>query len=521
MVKYVEFKLIFIFGLENIINMAVITRIFSFRFASNPVSLTRQPASALLAAFVLVALAGPVFGGDVSKAVAKDNVPLQSSSIWNKPAWLTEVSLGIKECYDDNVYLSGVSHGDLPATYTVPGGSVAALENHSSWITTLSGKINLDFAPLIGNGKVLQSLSLGYAPDFVIYQNAPAENDNLQRFTAAIKGKTGDFSFNLDEAFTYINGSRYGPTYPGVLMSAYSTAAVRERRNQCQERANILLQYDHDKWFARPVATLLFYDMNTFQFLTKGYQNYINRYDVNGGADIGYKVFPKFALTVGYRYGHQEQAEFSFAPACVTLLGDQTLAAHSPNDYQRILFGFEGTPWKWLSVKFQGGPDFRNFASSAPLNDKNPISYFGEGSLTASVTRNDSITFKYKQWEWVSSTGLTPYFDSNFDLAYTRKISKALSLTLGARAMGSDYNPNNVSATDAKILGQRMDRNDWEYTFSVGAQYVFNSSLSVNLGYAYNLGISAQEGLTGSALTQYNPRSFDDQVVSLGATVKF
>src|ERR1035437_1165218 len=47
------------------------------------------------------------------------------------------------------------------------------------------------------------------------------------------------------------------------------------------------------------------------------------------------------------RPGLPQEEQYSFSPYS------------SPNDYQRVLFGLEGSPWRWLDVKFQGGPDFR------------------------------------------------------------------------------------------------------------------------------------------------------------------
>ena len=44
---------------------------------------------------------------------------------WQKPVWLTDLSLGVKESYDDNVFVSGVTPNNLPP-YVTPPGSVAA-----------------------------------------------------------------------------------------------------------------------------------------------------------------------------------------------------------------------------------------------------------------------------------------------------------------------------------------------------------------------------------------------------------
>jgi hypothetical protein len=472
---------------------------------------------AILSGLATLASTTPAFAGEVAGTDKEINAPLEPSPIGEKPAWLTDLSVGAKESYDNNVFLSGADSTFLPA-FSVPFGSVAALKNVSSWITTISPKIGFDFVPLFGDRNVLQTLTLGYAPDFNIYHNAQSESNDVHRFTAAIKGRLEAISFNLDDAFTYIHGSKFGPVYPGDFLSAFATAADRERREQTQERANISIQYDRENWFVRPTATLLDYNLDTAQIFLEGYQNYVSRYDVNGGLDIGRKIQPQFALTVGYRYGHQYQQEFEFAPFYPAI---GIAAAHSTNDYQRVLFGFEGNPWKWLSVKFQIGPDFRSFGPSTPVDNKSPVTYYGEGTLTATLTPKDTIAFRYKQWEWVSCVGLVPYFDSTFDLTYSRKMTDALTVSIGTRALGADYNPNNVSCQDAGLLGERCMRNDWEYTVSAGVQYAFNPHFSATCSYSYDLGVNEQGGLSGPSSWTYDHRSFDHQLVSLGATIKF
>ena len=103
----------------------------------------------------------------------------------------------------------------------------------------------------------------------------------------------------------------------------------------------------------------------------------------------------------------------------------------SPNDYQRVLLGLEGRPWKWLEVKIQGGPDFRSYEGDSathitPVNDLNPVKYYGEALLIAKLTAADTLTFKYKQWQWLSTLGKVPYFDSTYDLSYHRKLTSKL-----------------------------------------------------------------------------------------------
>ena len=50
-----------------------------------------------------------------------------------KPAWLQEISLSVKESYDNNVFYS----------------DVGSTRNRSSWITTVNPRIGVNLAPLV------------------------------------------------------------------------------------------------------------------------------------------------------------------------------------------------------------------------------------------------------------------------------------------------------------------------------------------------------------------------------------
>ena len=449
--------------------------------------------SSLITASVILPLA--------SVALAAESPATAVSAGWQKPAWLTDLSVGAKESYDDNVLLVADKNPGMSA--------------QSSWVTTVSPKVGFNFAPLLGTQKTLQTLSLVYAPDFAIYHDASLESYNAHKIANAIKGKTGDFSFSLDNAFLFNDGDSQGPTYAldqsSVALdqadknrSAYATAAARERREQIQDRATVTLQYDVDKFFVRPTASLLFYDLmtdwhNTSKAPYKGYQNYADRADVNGGADLGYKVTKDLAVTVGYRYGHQYQQAYTANVDSATY--------QSSSDYQRILVGVEGKPLKWLTVKLAGGPDFRDYNSVAPVNDKHGVTYYGEGVLTATLTPSQTLSFTFKQWRWVSSTGKIPYFDSTYALAYHWNATKQLGLDLGAKFLDSDYTCGNVSSSQ---------RNDAVYVLSAGASYAFTPHFSASLGYTCNLGRNLQDNATYAAY-----REFDQNVVSLSAQYKF
>ncbi len=419
----------------------------------------------------------------------------------SKPDWLTDCSVGIKESYDNNVFLSGVNN---PPPYKVPAGSVAALKDCYSWITTISPKVGVNLSPLAGTTNV-PVLGLVYSPDLAIYHNQTSESFNAQRVLATIKGNPEPVSFSGDNNFTYIDGSGMGPFYPGNQLSAFATVADKERRRQINDRANVSVQLNQDHWFVRPVASLLYYNMmtellNTGVPANVGYQNYCDRYDVNGGADFGYKVAPQLALTLGYRYGHQYQQQYSFSPYS------------SSSDYQRLLAGIEGNPWTWLTVKIQGGPDFRNYQGDSathttPVDDLHPVTYYDEASLTANFAPDNTLTFKTKSWQWVSCLGKTPYFDSTYELAWHRQLAKKLGFDLGGKILDWDFTSGNLKT---------CRRNDLEYVASAGLGYAVNSHISVTLACSLNWGINAE-----SDVSNPGARQFDQQVISLGTQWKF
>jgi len=442
-----------------------------------------------------------------SAALAAETPAANISSNWQKPSWLTDLSLGVKESYDDNVLL-------------VSGEGLAP---KSSWVTTLSPKVGINFAPLLGNQNTLRILSFNYSPDFNFYHGAPSQNYDAHKIGDTIKGQVGNFSFSLDNAFLYNDGAHQTPIYALNQISGaganqfdqfrnnFAQMVPRERMAQIQERSTVVLRYDWDKIFIRPVASLLDYKMltdwhNTGAAPWKGYQNWVDRSDVNGGVDFGYDLTSKLAATLGYRYGSQYQQQFS---AAVT--SDRH---YSSSDYQRVLLGLEGKPWKWLDVKLAGGPDFRNYNSMAPVADHHPVKYYGEAALTATLSPSQTLTFNYRQVQWVGSTGKVPEFDSDYGLTYHWSATTQLGLDLGGKVREADYTQGNDTAGTAPSR-----RDDMEYELSAGVTYAFNTHFSASLAYTYDLGDNALNNLPANLAPSY--RSFEHQVVSLGLQYKF
>lgn len=443
----------------------------------------------------LAALGGAVIFSSSILATAGESKPVsvESASVWEKPVWLTDLSLRVGESYDSNVYLTGndVASGDHIAT-----------KNKGSAVTTISPKIGVDFATLLDKDSIVKVFSLGYAPDFVLFHNASTESYAAHRLTTNLKAKADNVTFTLENALLFINGDHEGLAYPSGA-SAYANSTIRERRDQWQDRTKATVKVDLGPIFVRPTFSLLYYDLGTsFQNVT-GYTNFIDRYDINGGTDVGYNVTKDVAFTLGYRYGRQSQAALPFDLAQI----------NASSDYQRVLFGVEGTPLKWLKVEGAVGPQFTSYTNNRPYNGGALLSgrikadttdVFAEASVTVSPTAADALVLKYKRWNWVSSTGKNAYRESIYDASFRHQITKALQLELGFRASQSDYNPSSF-------------RNDWLYTTSAGVKYAVTKNLGLDVSYAYDRGRNDQ--LVG--VPTPSTRQFERSVVSTGVTWKF
>jgi hypothetical protein len=177
----------------------------------------------------------------------------------------------------------------------------------------------------------------------------------------------------------------------------------------------------------------------------------------------------------------------------------------------------EGRLFDWLQVKLDGGPDFRDYNSHAPVANFHPTKYYGEASVAATITPSQSLTFAYKQWNWVSSTGFVPEFDSSYDLDYRWNATKKLALDLDAKIQEADYTGGNdvATGTDPSLRSDRL------YTISPAVTYAFTPQLSASLSYTYDAGnnelytLPAKIGDTGAY------RNYIHQVVSLGLLYKF
>lgn len=422
------------------------------------------------------------------EAPLADAKQIKASDDMKKPAWLTELSITTKEVYDSNVLGTDVNRAS-----TFP-----KVANISSWMTSVTPKVAVNFAPFLEldkGDKAVEVLSLSYAPEVVRYYDAATENHEAHRIGTQIKGKVDSFSYSVDNAFMYLDGSKTSPQYNTT--SAYGSAIPRERRDQVQERGTIILRNDWEQWFVRGVANTTYYELHTDVYdpaTRPGWTNWVDRYDVNGGIDFGYKITKDFAATLGYRRGYQYQQNFNWASG----------APANTNDYDRMLIGVEGKPVKWLKVEVQGGPSFHYYNKNemAAGHDSQITQCFIEGKASIELSPDDTLALRVKQWQWVSSTGVSSYEDKTYGASYTRKWLKQFSSTVGITVQDSHYNAP-------------MIRDDWYYTYSLGLKYDLNEHFSFTADYSYS---RAENGVSENMAWG---REFERNLVALGVKAAF
>jgi hypothetical protein len=382
--------------------------------------------------------------------------------------WKAEAT--VKETYDSNVYLQD----NAPTAAYVAAAQAAGFRpvqaNKGSFVTTLTPKVGLDYKP----GAAF-NLSATYSPEIALYYSAEHEDYATHRGTLNFNGKVDQTSWEFLNAATYIQGSRQGPTFARPDdVPAIGGIPLRDRRAAFIFRNSFRLTQTVGDWFFRPVASSYVHDFKTDQrYLTAAqkamfsYENYVDRQDVNGGLDIGYKAIKGTYLVAGYRYGRQDQLSLPGA-------GGTTLNSPFGNYYHRILLGVEGSPASWLKLAVLAGPDIRRFDAGTPAGfGRTKLLYYWDASATVLPDKNDTVTIKSTRYEQPAFSSFSMYQDIKTDLAWRHKFNEQFSTQLGFTLYVGDWE-------------QPVNRDDWIYTPSAALDYNFNKHWSAELAGSYD-----------------------------------
>jgi opacity protein-like surface antigen len=389
-----------------------------------------------------------------------------------KSPWSFSASLSAKETFDDNVFLQDHSY----------------LSHRTSMVSTFTPSFALGY-----QGSAAFKLAVSYTPEATFYHSYSSENNVAHRGVVNLSGKSGNTAWELNNVVTGIAGSDRGVTFDtahGGDIPALGGIPIRDRRDAIVYRNSVKVTQTVGKWFLRPVFTSYVHDFKTAQSTVTGYENYVDRYEVNGGLDVGYEAYKKTHVVLGYRYGYQHQGELN-----------GTSSPYSSN-YHRILVGVEGSPTDWLKLNLSAGPDIRDFPSSTlPTTfDKRELLWYVDASATASVGKNDSVSVLLTRYEQPAFSSQSVYEDVVYSINWKHLFNEKISATAGFKAYQGDWQ-------------KPVIRDDWIFTPSLGLNYAVNKHLSADLSWSYDTVRSEVNNKTG--------REFTRNLLSLGAKYTF
>jgi len=418
-----------------------------------------------------------------------------------------KADLTLKETYDDNVYLLDTA----AYPYLVPPpNSLIAVPNKGSLVTTLTPSLNLTY--LAGPGF---SASLSYAPDMVWYEAATSQNYVAHRSNLNFTGKIAEVSYEWLNSAVWTEGSDRALTTmrPGDCR-AMGGIPMRDRCDAALFRDSIKVTIPAGKWFFRPVLTSYVHDFEAEQQANLAanknsfvYDNYIDRWEVSGGMDLGYTVLDKTKLLVGYRYGHQSQGSVLKEGA----VPGSVISAASPydNNYQRFLVGFEGEPAPWLKLAVLTGPDTRDWLDATPAGfDRGKTLWYVDGQLTLLPTKEDACVLKMTRFEQPAFTSQSVYQDIKYDLTWRHQFSAKFTVGAGCTV----YNC---------VWQEPALRNDWIYTPSLMASYAFSPNVTAEVLWSHDNAVNKETAVVGTATQYAEAREYQRNLCSISLKYTF
>ncbi|MBN2506144.1 MAG: hypothetical protein JXQ71_05570 [Verrucomicrobia bacterium] len=395
----------------------------------------------------------------------------------------------VKETYDSNVYLQ--DEGDRPAE-----------PDTDSFVTSVQPRLGLDYKPCTAF-----HAGLSYTPDIAFYHSAHSEDYVAHAVGVNFSGSAGKALWELKNSFLYIDGSREGPTFarPGDV-PAVGGIPLRNRRAAFVFRNSFrATQPLGEKFIVRPTASVYVHDFKTRQRTAAPgyvYENYVDRQDISGGIDGGYRVTDKTTLLLGYRYGRQDQYKL--------------MNANSPYDcaYHRILVGVEGAPADWLKLNVSLGPDIRHYSarrlSTHPAYsgfDENELLYYVDASVSFLPTKRDTITLTHRRYQQPAFSSFSVYEDITCDITYRHAFSPKWTAGAGFTLYIGDWQAP-------------VGREDWIYTPSAFVAFALTDQLAAEASYSYDW-VDNRADVEPGPTAFADGREYTRHLVSLGLKYTF
>jgi len=279
------------------------------------------------------------------------------------------INLGAEQRFDTNLYAVGTG----------------SLGQKEGWISRIEPRV--EWSPEL-------PISLSY--EVAAERNWSARTEDHARHTLGARGKSegnGAWSGSWSLQQTRVEGSRE-PLRFEAGRNAFTTAAARERRQQWQSRGSAEVTWAADNgFFLRGRGDLLLYDLQTRTTADPppGFDNYIDRYEISGGVDLGLRPPSSQQLYLGLRQGYQHQGR----------QGGRT--TDRSNHFQRILLGGEGSWGRLARWQAEAGPSFHHYDHGP--GDLRQTSFFARISGQLKLGERDALAVQITHRPWVASTG--------------------------------------------------------------------------------------------------------------------
>ncbi len=350
------------------------------------------------------------------------------------PANELEVRMTAQMGYDSNVYR--VEVGDLG--------------KRSSWTTGLQPSVVW---------KPLPQWTLQYTAQAEFYTDESGE-DNVRHTLLARYAQPGQFL--VESAMTRVQGPRDAVAY-STGRSAWATTLVRERREQWQNRSRLEYVWKSEAFFLRPNASLTYFNLDARKRSDlPGWDNWINRYDLRGGIDLGHSLSEDSEVYLGWRYGRQHQGRQGNRPS------DRS------NKYHQALLGYSGKLTEALVLRVEVGPSFHRYDDPESVGGRAIDAWHLNARASWNPNARDRFSGLASISRGVASTGLLSNELRSFAVDYRRLFEDRshLTIALGARALSYDARP--IS--------------DWLYSASLTWMKPLSETLSLQINLTYEEG---------------------------------
>lgn len=389
---------------------------------------------------------------------------------WEVATNLTvQAELSAKEGYDSNVYLQDHE----PDRVAVPK---AVRPDQDSFVTAVTPRLAFDWRACTAF-----SATVAYAPEIAFYHAEPSEDYVAHRGNILLDGQIGEVPWEMPHNLTFIDGSGKGLYYgvssvPGVLdgVPAIGGIPVRDRRDQFVYRGGLKATWSVGNVFIRPVLAAYVHDFQTAQKLNGkllpngqpnpdwGYENYVDRAELDFGLDVGWSLNPQTKVFAGYRFGNETEGD---------MVGSRY---HYDAQFHRPLVGIEGKPLKWLTANFSIGPDIhRTTSRHDPAFDPNYTALWVDGVITLTPTTKDSIVLTWKQNTQPAFSSPSIYEDTVYEGTVRHRFDDRWSVAASFRGYLGDWHDPVV-------------RRDWIFTPSASVTCKHNRHLTSELSYGYD-----------------------------------